>query len=230
MQLLSPQDVKNKTKIAEESQKRTYADLSMRNVIKAKELNDLEAQIKDARARMAAQAEWLDKEVRNRREEVARLAKQREELMKPIGDLKEKYEEKLKKLEKEEVRLNGEQTALDLERSILFARVDALATRTDQLESREIAVGKRERGCKLQEAQVQKLTTELNDRMSKHTREIEGIKNSLRDRESQLSQTEYALNTRLAILQKDEEAVRAREVALEDKYKTLERSVKRLKK
>ena len=234
MQLLSPTQVKNISREAETNEKRKLADLTVKVLDKAKELNnlqvDIDRNVKAEQERIIARND----EIIALNEEIQTLENTRKKLMIPVNILKENLEAELRTTLQLKHSLTQKEIDLNEQREKLFKKTEELTEWEQQLNNQIDSIRKDEQLVKLERAELKRISLQLQTQMADYTTKIDEMNQYYRDRESKLEQGSYALQVKeltFAQQQEEWENIKAKEQRqLADQRATLERAINRLKK
>jgi len=234
MQLLSQTQVKNRTREAENSEKRTLADLASRIFDRTRELNTLNADIeRNQKADQERQKERNDRIVALN-DEIASLETARKRLLVPIDAIKKNLETQIAENSKTKHVLTQEKIHIAEQRQNIFEKTEELIELEQSLNERKESLTEEQRGIEKQREELKRINNELQERLKIHSQQISDINIAFQSQQNELAQKEHALHIKeLTFAQQQEEWENIKNTEqrqLADQRETLERALNRIKK
>ncbi len=230
----------DKKKILSESnaQKKEQIDEGVRIAKKVDILREELPRLEKQRADFLAGSQMeLDKAIGSRIEKKATLDREIKVAGEELARLRKPLDDEWAKLSEDVVALHKEQEQLDADKNELSKKAKGIEESEKRLDARETAVAERERITGLLNNEAIDLKTEAERISNVTAKEKEEHTKKLEEETAQIAREQKAIEvaTNLnehnkKVLDRREAKVTERERIVEDKYQTLLRSIKRLKK
>lgn len=229
MQILTPQQIKIKNTVAEESSKRTMADLESKIREKLQELNNSVLEFEKAQKRQQLIIEENNLEILQLNDHISKLKSARKELMVPIDALKLHLEQEIADFRSKRAECVYRETEAKNIRDQFQDRLEQLTDKGQELDRKETNLEKKAQNIQFQENTLKKMTEDLSKRIEDHRIEI-GLKSiEIQNAQYGIVQERHAIGVLNKELQNEKERLAIRDAEIQSRYATLLRTEERIK-
>lgn len=235
MQILTPEDAKKGSSIAEDELRARVRDLSAEEKRLVSSVNSLRTEEKSGKERVAADMEKFRAEAKVERDrlfsEVNGLEARRAEALKPIEAVRAEAEERNQRSkDREDAVARREQAAKDAD-ELQAEALERIHDRQQELDERSKSLDVREAGIKGEEKSLAESEKRLVGKWAEYHATVEILNERTRDleqREGRASSSEKANEIRAAALDDREKELAGRERLLRSNYQALGEAKKHL--
>lgn len=220
MQILSPQQVKDKHNERERQGRVAYADIVSKIAKATKELNEKVSEAEHKKKLFDIQIAERHATAVLLKEEISILEERRAEQMKPIHEIKKKWEDRMGEVDKKLRAIESKETELSKKETELMDRLEDIETERYLLSNKVLELETREDGIEREEEEVGKMTLDLQKGLERHRGEIQRFNSGVQQHNAKVQQIENAFAIREKSIEDREEELRKGLIKLKDRLNT----------
>lgn len=228
MQILSPQQVKQKKALAEREAQRTLRDINIRIEEARRELVQIQTETAELQKRQEGEIEARNQRIIDLNREITILENKRREEMVPVEKMKNKLAAEIVLTQEARAAFEHESATVKRSRSRLMNDREKFLDDKQFFKEQQKELEKRILGVVRQEATLDHINNDLQEKLKQYHENVIQHNAQVAAEREQISQREHAVAVLKESCQKWENELQERERALKDKYETFERSVNRL--